>query len=241
MTLEKINYAKEYHMNTHTLLCLVSGGIALTLLYYLREIYLNSKSDKQNESEKQSSQRRTALQDEREHLGFSVAQMATIGGVSERKQLEFESHLDSPDSDYLVNLAMFGIDIRYVLKGKRIQNPSLAMRLKHERERIGISKKDLAIIAGVSENTQQQYEEDDIDIPIGYLVTVAQQTKIDICYVISGERSPSVKDGEIFREAFYNSVREIEDWMKEKNFVLTDRKIIRVVLQLCQMKLNINT
>lgn len=59
------------------------------------------------------------LQEERERLALNQTDFAEIGGVKKRAQVNYESGERSPDADYLARLAGAGVDVLYVLTGRR--------------------------------------------------------------------------------------------------------------------------
>ena len=56
---------------------------------------------------------------ERTRLGLSQADLAALGGVGKTTQLAYEKGTRNPDSDYLVKVASQGVDVTYVLLGKK--------------------------------------------------------------------------------------------------------------------------
>lgn len=59
------------------------------------------------------------LQEERERLSLNQTDFGEIGGVKKRAQINYESGERSPDADYLARLAGGGVDVLYVLTGRR--------------------------------------------------------------------------------------------------------------------------
>lgn len=59
------------------------------------------------------------LREERKRLGLSQADFGALGGVKANAQGKYEADERSPDSGYLEGLAAAGIDVLYVLTGKR--------------------------------------------------------------------------------------------------------------------------
>lgn len=59
------------------------------------------------------------LRGERERLRLKQAEFAELGGVGRASQLFYESCERFPDTRYLENLARHGIDIPYLVTGKR--------------------------------------------------------------------------------------------------------------------------
>lgn len=59
------------------------------------------------------------LREERDRLGRSQADLASVGGVGRRAQTYYESGERSPDAAYLGRVAEIGIDVQYVITGVR--------------------------------------------------------------------------------------------------------------------------
>jgi transcriptional regulator with XRE-family HTH domain len=59
------------------------------------------------------------LQEERKRCGLSQAAFGDVGGVQKRAQINYENGERSPDADYLSRIAGFGVDVLYVLTGRR--------------------------------------------------------------------------------------------------------------------------
>jgi transcriptional regulator with XRE-family HTH domain len=61
----------------------------------------------------------TRLKEERKRLGLSQQDFGAIGGVEANAQGKYESGERIPRSDYLAALGKKGVDVLYVLSGKR--------------------------------------------------------------------------------------------------------------------------
>ncbi|KAF1719790.1 helix-turn-helix domain-containing protein [Pseudoxanthomonas wuyuanensis] len=59
------------------------------------------------------------LKEERERLGYTQEALATVCNVSKRAQLKYESGEQCPGGGYLAGASLAGIDIVYVLTGRR--------------------------------------------------------------------------------------------------------------------------
>jgi len=66
------------------------------------------------------------LREERERSGFSQEALGRMGNVSRRTQAAYESEENYPALPYLVALDEAGIDIFYVLTGKRGENENIS-------------------------------------------------------------------------------------------------------------------
>ncbi len=63
------------------------------------------------------------LREERERLGDSQALFSINAGVSRMSQVNYESGRRTPDANYLRTIAEFGVDVLYVVTGKRSGQP----------------------------------------------------------------------------------------------------------------------
>ena len=59
------------------------------------------------------------LREERKRLGLSQADFGALGGVKANAQGKYESDERSPDATYLNGVMAAGVDVLYVLTGKR--------------------------------------------------------------------------------------------------------------------------
>jgi len=59
------------------------------------------------------------LRQERKRLGYSQREMGLLGGVATNAQGKYESGERVPKADYLAALAHVGVDVLFVLTGKR--------------------------------------------------------------------------------------------------------------------------
>lgn len=75
------------------------------------------------------------LRDERKRLGLSQAQLAQAGGVLRLAQGQYESEQRLPRVDYLCSINAAGIDLGFVLWGRRLSGllPSAEMRKVEQR------------------------------------------------------------------------------------------------------------
>ncbi|MBF0185997.1 MAG: hypothetical protein HQM06_16630 [Magnetococcales bacterium] len=65
------------------------------------------------------SEKKDRLKEERGRLGLSQAAFGMLGGVSRAAQESYESGRRDVGSDYLAGLAEAGVDVLYILTGKR--------------------------------------------------------------------------------------------------------------------------
>ncbi|CAM2189083.1 Helix-turn-helix domain-containing protein [Burkholderia cepacia] len=67
------------------------------------------------------------LKRERSRLGLNQTELATLGGVQQHAQYQYEKGLRRPNADYLSAIATAGVDILYVLtgvEGARLEDPN---------------------------------------------------------------------------------------------------------------------
>lgn len=65
------------------------------------------------------------LREERERLGLSQAEFGERAGVTKQSQHMYEAGKRSPDSNYLTSVALQGVDVLYVITGRREPPPDL--------------------------------------------------------------------------------------------------------------------
>ncbi|WP_238351668.1 helix-turn-helix transcriptional regulator [Pseudomonas sp. SWRI99] len=59
------------------------------------------------------------LREERDRLGINQNQLADIGGVKRNSQGNYENDRQRPDTAYLLAVSKIGVDVVYVLFGRR--------------------------------------------------------------------------------------------------------------------------
>lgn len=64
------------------------------------------------------------LKEERERLGLSQTDFATLAGASKNTQYNYEKGERSPDANYLAAAAEQGVDVLYVITGGRVLPPA---------------------------------------------------------------------------------------------------------------------
>lgn len=67
------------------------------------------------------------LREERERLGLSQERFAAVGGVQKRAQINYEAGERAPDALYLEGVALLGVNVLYVITGKREEMPAPAI------------------------------------------------------------------------------------------------------------------
>ena len=63
------------------------------------------------------------LREERERLACSQTELGGIAGVTKKAQINYEKGMRFPDARYLAALAERGVDVLYVLTGRREMKP----------------------------------------------------------------------------------------------------------------------
>ncbi|MFP3567324.1 helix-turn-helix domain-containing protein [Paraburkholderia sp. SIMBA_030] len=58
------------------------------------------------------------LRQERMRVGLSQEELAAVGGLQKKAQMNYESGARSPDANYLMALLQVGVDIVYVITGE---------------------------------------------------------------------------------------------------------------------------
>ncbi|MGE7957482.1 helix-turn-helix domain-containing protein [Pseudomonas sp. NPDC089530] len=81
------------------------------------------------------------LRQERERLGLSQKKFGEVGGVEANAQGRYESGERVPKADYLSRVAVKGVDVLYIVTGKR--TPTSAENLSLNEEKILISYRAL--------------------------------------------------------------------------------------------------
>jgi transcriptional regulator with XRE-family HTH domain len=69
------------------------------------------------------------LRGERKRLGLRQDEFAQSGGVSRNAQLNYEKGSRSPDANYLAGVARVGVDVQYVITGKRARTGAVRPEL----------------------------------------------------------------------------------------------------------------
>lgn len=60
------------------------------------------------------------LKEERERLGYNQTDFAALGGASKNSQYNYEKGERSPDAEYLSAVSQVGLDVLYVVTGRRL-------------------------------------------------------------------------------------------------------------------------
>ena len=74
------------------------------------------------------------LREERKKLGLTQQDFAALGGIASNAQAHYEAGERQPKAGYLIGIASSGVDILYVLLGKR--TPTAEASLSPEEARI---------------------------------------------------------------------------------------------------------
>ncbi|QBH95754.1 XRE family transcriptional regulator [Limnobaculum zhutongyuii] len=95
------------------------------------------------------------LKSERIRLSLSQEELANAGGVKRGAQINYEKNERTPDSNYMSSIANIGVDIQYVLTGKRMT--------RAEAKRLGIFKPDAYVaqtIASIGDDDDESRDEE---------------------------------------------------------------------------------
>ncbi|OQX14560.1 MAG: hypothetical protein BWK73_09195 [Thiothrix lacustris] len=60
------------------------------------------------------------LKEERERLDMNQTALGDVGGVKKLSQINYERGSSMPSADYLAKVAAVGVDVLYVITGKRL-------------------------------------------------------------------------------------------------------------------------
>ncbi|WP_140919145.1 helix-turn-helix transcriptional regulator [Limnobaculum xujianqingii] len=93
------------------------------------------------------------LKEERERLGLTQPQLAEVANASKRTVIEWEKGATSPSAVQLSALSFVGVDVQYVLTGKRMT--------RAEAKRLGIFKPDAYIAQAIASiDGDESYDEE---------------------------------------------------------------------------------
>lgn len=62
----------------------------------------------------------TRLSEERKRMSLNQTEFGRIGGVTKTSQINYESGERKPNVDYLQAISAAGVDVQYILTGKRV-------------------------------------------------------------------------------------------------------------------------
>lgn len=72
------------------------------------------------------------LRDERRKIGLNQTQLGEIAGVGKTTQLKYEKGSSFPDASYLAAVSEVGVDILYVVTGRRTTAPVEALSVREQ-------------------------------------------------------------------------------------------------------------
>ena len=112
------------------------------------------------------------LKEERKRLSFSQTDFGTSCGVTKQAQIRYEKGVRSPDSDYLEQAHKIGVDVSYLITGKRTQPVELPSdeSLLLDSYRVldnGNKKMALAFLIGGIEHLKNEQNDDGADSAVG--------------------------------------------------------------------------
>lgn len=76
----------------------------------------------------------SCLKEERERLCMSQTQFGDKGDVKKGAQINYENGTRSPDLEYLAAIAALGVDIYYIITGKRVFPDEPVFKEQRERD-----------------------------------------------------------------------------------------------------------
>jgi len=152
------------------------------------------------------------LREERNRLVLTQTALGQIGGVQGRAQRLYEQGERRPDSDYLAAVAAAGVDVLYVLTGKRstpVSNPvdgtvddsvdgpvvnpvdglsDFPVRLLGVRRMLGHTQSSIAEMLGMPKRTYCAYETGEMP-PSAKLLAALARIGVDTGYLLTGKYS----------------------------------------------------
>tara|TARA_R110001583_G_scaffold195501_2_gene374407 strand:- start:12096 stop:12530 length:435 start_codon:yes stop_codon:yes gene_type:complete len=76
------------------------------------------------------------IKEERTRLNLSVGEFASVAGVSDRSQRNYESGERLPDAEYLARAKEIDVDVEYLLTGERSVWKSLASEIETQCDQV---------------------------------------------------------------------------------------------------------
>lgn len=110
------------------------------------------------------------LREERERLCLSQVLFAGKMGVSRMSQVNYETGKRSPDAEYLLTASEFGVDVGYVITGKRSQAPDFyrmaaVFVLESIQLRTGFAEDILSfVIESIADSAASAWLDDQVEI-----------------------------------------------------------------------------
>jgi transcriptional regulator with XRE-family HTH domain len=149
------------------------------------------------------------LREERERVGISQTELGKIGGVVKKTQIDYEKGASAPNASYLAAVDGAGIDVLYVVTGRRgLHSPtekvppledqdhvSQAIRLSaqifsaalgNEQRRLGFSDALLSDLFGVNQETLRRWKLGTALPSFHELVAASQSSRLDMNFLLSG-------------------------------------------------------
>ncbi|TRX75326.1 helix-turn-helix domain-containing protein [Pseudomonas mangiferae] len=80
------------------------------------------------------------LKEERLRLGYNQSEFAAAGGVTKNSQFNYEKGDRSPDAGYLAAIADIGVDVYYVVTGRRVPLQADALN-EEETQMVGYMRR----------------------------------------------------------------------------------------------------
>lgn len=149
------------------------------------------------------------LKDAREEIGLSQKDLAAAGGVTRFTQAGYENEATDPNIGYLKLIQKTGIDLQYILYGRRqdlLKSKSgtagapeslrelmhirtdIGDRMRTARTTLGLKQAEIAEIGSISRATQVSYETG-VTEPTTAFLRAIQASGMDIPFVLFGHSS----------------------------------------------------
>lgn len=122
------------------------------------------------------------LFEERKRLGLKKGEMASAGGIANSTYTNYEEGSRAPDGEFLAAIASKGADVQYILTGVR---SGFSDRLKAERAAMGLSVAEFAVLGGVTEAEQLDYE-NGLRVPTGAYLAALAAVNVDVHTLLQG-------------------------------------------------------
>lgn len=155
------------------------------------------------------------LREERERVGISQTELGKIGGVVKKTQIDYEKGASAPNASYLAAVDGAGIDVLYVVTGRRGLNSPietvppiededhvsqsirlaaqlLSVTLSNEQRRLGLSDAAMSDLFGVNQETLRKWKSGGALPSVYQLVVAPFRAGLDMNYLLSGQRAASV-------------------------------------------------
>lgn len=154
---------KEYVPNPAALVAMAEAGMNILFVLTGQQDAVVTQDTRATALESAMAPR---LKEERQRLGYRQFEFAELCRVTYAAYKDIELGIAPLGADALARAAQCGLDVSYVVTGERSAGaPSVpgsaatfGERLKQERQRLGLSQKDIHLKIGVSRGSMSMYE-----------------------------------------------------------------------------------